>query len=303
MKNRELKRLAIKSKPKLPADVCAAVEEALDSLPEQGGKVLHFYRKKRIIGTLTATAAVITLLVLPNTNAHIAEAMEKLPILGNLFKAVTVREFSFSNDEQEVQIVQPQIVSSDKNTQIQEVNNDIATFTNEILSRFYQETDQGMNNSHLAVHMDYRVITNTEDWFTLRLEILETSASSDFTYKYYHINKTTGKVVKFQDLFKENTPYRESIRNDLLRQMQERMKSAKESIYWIDAVGDEWDFTGVEDGWNYYFSKKGDLVLLFNKYVVGPGQMGTPRFTISKEVYQQYLRNDIATRKKGSVEK
>ena len=45
MKNRELKRLAIKSKPKLPADVCAAVEEALDSLPEQGGKVLQLNRK------------------------------------------------------------------------------------------------------------------------------------------------------------------------------------------------------------------------------------------------------------------
>ena len=58
MKNRELKRLAIKSKPKLPADVCAAVEEALDSLPEQGGKVLHFYikkRKKSVIAQNTST--------------------------------------------------------------------------------------------------------------------------------------------------------------------------------------------------------------------------------------------------------
>ena len=43
---------------------------------------------------------------------------------------------------------------------------------------------------------------------------------------------------------------------------------------------------------NFYWTDDGDLVIIFDKYEVGPGSMGTPEFTIEKEVIDKILKSD-----------
>ena len=40
---------------------------------------------------------------------------------------------------------------------------------------------------------------------------------------------------------------------------------------------------------NFYFDADGNLVLVFEKYEVAPGYMGTPEFTIPKEIFNEKM--------------
>ena len=46
----------------------------------------------------------------------------------------------------------------------------------------------------------------------------------------------------------------------------------------------------IEDNQNFYFSNKGNIVIVFDKYEVGPGATGTPEFEINKQIYEKYLK-------------
>ena len=135
------------------------------------------------------------------------------------------------------------------------------------------------------------VIENSKNWFTLRLTINETAGSSDLKYKYYHIDKKTDKIVNLGDLF-INENYKNEISEEIKKQMISRMKADEEVIYWIDEEFEEWTFRAIDDNQNFYFSKDGNIIIVFDKYEVGPGSTGTPEFEIDKQVYEKYLKEE-----------
>ena len=72
--------------------------------------------------------------------------------------------------------------------------------------------------------------------------------------------------------------------------MVSRMEKDKDVVYWIDGENEEWSFSMIEDNQNFYFSNKGNIVIVFDKYEVGPGATGTPEFEINKQIYEKYLK-------------
>ncbi len=65
--------------------------------------------------------------------------------------------------------------------------------------------------------------------------------------------------------------------------MQESMDKDENIVYYIDAEKEEWSFTKIADDQNFYFAPNGNIVIVFNKYEVGPGVMGAPEFEIDKK--------------------
>ena len=151
------------------------------------------------------------------------------------------------------------------------------------MDQFYEDTDYGNNENHLAVQVDYDVITNTDSWFTLRLCATETAASSNMYYKYYHIDKSTDEIVTFSDLYGEDDAQKAQIKEDIIGQMEEQMKADDQKVYWISLVKEDISFNSEEEGWNFYFAENGELHIVFDKYVVGPGQMGCPDFAVKTD--------------------
>ena len=64
-------------------------------------------------------------------------------------------------------------------------------------------------------------------------------------------------------------------------------------MYWIndEFIGE--DPITVSPDHNFYINNKGDLVIVFDKYEVGPGSMGTPEFIIEKEIINDILKPEI----------
>ena len=81
----------------------------------------------------------------------------------------------------------------------------------EDLNQYYEEKDP---NNHMSVEINSDIITNTSNWFTLKLTISETAASSNLEYKYYHIDKKIDEMIEMADLF-DGEEYKEVISKEI----------------------------------------------------------------------------------------
>lgn len=211
-----------------------------------------------------------------------AASIDKLPVIGSMVNIGKLK-ISFASGNNELDASIPNIqYQSDLD---EKLNKEINKLTFRIIDSFFKEFD---DNNHHYTKIDYEVITDNYEWFTLKINVLETMASSNNYFKYYHINKTNNKIINLGDLFK-NGDYKEVFVQEIKRQMLERMSDDPTLTFWIDDY-DDGSFKTIEDNQNFYFNKKGDIVIVFNKYEVGPGSIGTQEFIIDSSLYEDYLK-------------
>ena len=127
------------------------------------------------------------------------------------------------------------------------------------------------------------MVTDSDSWFTLRVDAVETQASGYQFSRFYHIDKATGQVVTLRDLFREDADYVTALSEEVRRQMEQRM-AAGESVRECPE-----EVTAIDPQQNFYFNGGGELVLVFDEYTIAPGSMGMPEFTIPADVYETLL--------------
>ena len=110
--------------------------------------------------------------------------------------------------------------------------------------------------------------------------------------KYYHINRTTGSYIIFADLFDEK--HYTALEELIMTQMKNQMAQSEDITYWIEDSEIGEDFITLNANQNFYFKENGNLVLVYNKYEVGPGSMGCPEFELLPEEYMEYMNPSIA---------
>lgn len=133
---------------------------------------------------------------------------------------------------------------------------------------------------------DFYIQTDSDPVITLALEYFTVAGSSYTSTSYFNFNKATRELILMDDYFIPGTKAAEILKNELLSQMREQMSASPELVYWIDEKAGEialnWDdiLASVGNNNGYYLDENGDLVIAFNKYDVGPGVMGNPKFLI-----------------------
>lgn len=284
-----LRSKAAQEKTKIPEAAKKSLENALCNLPEKENKI---HRMRPVVRVLATAACFIFIMVflLPNLSASYAEALEKVPVIGDIVRVVTIRNYVYSDDRHELDVKVPEI-EDDNSDAADYINKDVAELTNALVSQFYKDLEITGNNSYGSIHVDYKIITNTDRWFTLKLSVSETSASSNSYYKFYHIDKLNGKIATLSDLYStENAS--EVITAEIKRQMREIMEADEGASYWIDDSQIGEDFASVDGEHNFYWNENGELVIVFDKYEVGPGSMGTPEFVIGKKILEKIIKSE-----------
>ncbi|MGN1478966.1 MAG: RsiV family protein [Acutalibacteraceae bacterium] len=282
-----IKNKAAKEQTEIPNVVKNRVEQALADLPEKERPQKHI----RVLPRLAAAAACIafvTVFLLPNLSASYARAIDEIPIIGDVVKVITIRNYFYSDDRHEMNIEVPEIEDSD-NRSADYINKDISELTTALVNQFYKDLKTQGNNGYGSIDVDYEAIMNNSRWFTLKLSVTETAASSNSYYKFYHIDKKLGKITELGDLFNTDK-FSDVLVKEIKKQMEEIKAKDPNASFWINdsEIGD--DFAYVEADHNFYWNKNGDLVIVFDKYEVGPGSMGTPEFVISKDVIKDILK-------------
>lgn len=282
-----VKQQAEKEKNEIPESVKNKIEQTLAQLPEKENKMTHIRLFPRVAA---AAACVIFVMVflLPNVSSSYAHALEQVPVIGSIIRVITVRNYFYSDQGHEMNISVPEIEGTDSDA-VDDINNNINELTYAVVNQFYKDLEATQGEGYGAVNIGYTVQTNTRRWFTMKISVTETAASSNRYYVFYHIDKETGKIVKLSDLFKTDR-YCEILISEIKKQMESRMASDENVKYWINDSEIGEDFVTADDSRNFYWNKNGDLVLVFDKYEVGPGSTGTPEFTVGKEVIKDILK-------------
>ena len=244
------------------------------------------------IAVASAAVAAGLFVILPNTSGTIAHAMEQIPIIGQLVRVVTFRDYEYEGDRNMADIEVPEIKPEEQleDSTLQEnidrttaeINAEIQSITDELIAEFEKNLDEEMGYQDVVVKSE--VLTTTPDYFTLKL-ICYQGAGSGYQWNYYYtIDLNTGERLQLKDIFKEGADYITPISEDIKRQMQERMDADENVHYWLNDEIEEWNFKAITDETSFYLNERGNVVIGFNEGDVAPMYMGTVEFEIPAEV-------------------
>lgn len=273
-------------KREVPNSVKDRIETALSNLPDGKLKITKITLFTKIM-TAAACFVFTFLFLLPNVSPAYAQVMEDIPVISDIIEVVTIRNYFYSDENHELDISVPEIENG-QNAATDYINKSVGELTQILADRFYDDLETLGNQAHTSLYVNYDVVTNTESWFTLKITVFEAAGSSNTYYKYYHIDKLTGKIVKLGDIAADEEFY-SIIENEIKRQMKVRMEENDDLIYWVEDSPFGSNIVDVGADHNFYFDGDGNVVIVFDKYEVSPGFMGTPEFTVEKELLAEHL--------------
>lgn len=272
----------------VPENVKERMEEAVMRAKESKKRI----RKVRMIRMAGSAAAVFAvLLILPNTSRTAAAAMQQIPVLGDFFKVVTIREYQVDEDRYQADVKVPEVVPEENKEMSDEtaqqaketadaINFDIQQVTDELIEEF-KSTMEEFEDGYGDILVDSQVLTDDEKWFSLDLVLYQGAGSGYERHRHYTIDKTTGKKAMLSDFFGE--AYVDTISDEIKKQMRQRMAEDENVTYWIDNQDiPEWNFQSIAEDQDFYVNKDGDVVVCFNEYEVAPGYMGCVEFVIGQ---------------------
>ena len=246
----------------------------------------------------TAAAIVISFVVLPNTSPVIAHAMEQIPVLGQLVKVVTFRDYEYSDEQHEADVEVPELVveSQEGDSPLQEnlgksvdeINAEIQEISTELLSDFMENMRDEKGYKELVVKSE--VIATTKDYFTLKISCYEGTASGYEWDYFYTINLNTGNRIQIADIFAEGSDYISVINNNIMEQMEEQMSADENVRYWLHDEMEEFNFKTITEETSFYINSNNNVVICFNEGEVAPMYMGTVEFEIPAEVLNDIRR-------------
>jgi hypothetical protein len=241
-------------------------------------------------------AAMVVIVALPNANENIAMAMEKIPVIGSIIRVVTFRDYDYKDNNSEAHVSVPNIETDGENSDNQEaanqINKDVTDYTEELIDQFKADAKELYGSEgYKGLDISYDVVTDTDNWFTLRISVLETAASGSQYYRFYHIDKKTNSVATLSSLFKDDVDYITPISKNIIKQMRESMNADEGIMYFLDNKEmPDWNFKEIKADQNFYFNSDNDLVIVFDEYEVAPGSMGCPEFVIPHSVISNLLK-------------
>lgn len=258
-------------------------------------------RKKNGAGkaALAAAAVVAAFVILPNTSAGVAHAMEQIPVIGKLVEVVTFRNYQYEDERNQADIEVPEIVpqsvtdtvAEESATGVQEnlqksadeINAEIQKISDQFVKEF--EENLQTEGGYQDVIVKSEVVSTTQDYFTLKLICYQGAGSGAEWNYYYTIDLNTGERLQLKDLFYERADYITPISENIKEQMKEQMAADENKIYWLDDPEvPEWNFEHITDETAFYLNENGNIVISFNEGDVAPMYMGVVTFEIPDEV-------------------
>ena len=282
----------------LPENLEERVRQGITQAKEEISQPKVFYLKPsfwaKTGGCAVAVMAAFVLLV--NFNAPIAHAMSNIPVLNSIVQIVSFHTFEDDVKEMHARVNIPEVEVKDSSDKVnedatEELNDKIEEYTNQIIQEYKNDVKTFNGEGREEVSSDYKVVTNNDRLFSLRMDTEVALNTSGITVKIYHVDKVTGKSVTIKDIFKKDSGYLDTLTSEIKRQMRRQMAEDDQISYFLDdpdMVDTNWK--GLTKDANFYFNDQGEFVIVFDKYEVAPGDMGVRKFIIPSETINDIIK-------------
>ena len=266
-----------------PEELSLAVRAAI-----REGDRLRKHRRvlRRSLATALASCACFVLLV--NGSPSFAQAVYEVPVLGSLARIFTVTEYTINDKERVIDVRLPALENTGHTELEQQINQEISTRIQAVIDAAEaraRETKEayvatgGDPDDYMPViiDVDYEVKCQNEQYLSFVVTETETRASADTEFYTYNIDLETGKELSLRDLLGPN--WMETVNAQVAEQIAERAQDP-DNIYWTEEQG---GFQGIEEDQPFYLNADGLPVVVFEKYEIAPGSMGSQEFVIRPE--------------------
>lgn len=268
----------------IPKELDAIVEASLTKKPQK--------RKKHVpkwVLSSVAAAAIFTAGL--NVSPTMARNLADIPVLGSVVEVLTFVNYELEAESYSANIKVPKI--SGESADIATLNEKYATEGKALYEQFLAEMEQA-EGGYLGVDSGYIVQTDTEKLLSVGRYVAETAGSSSIAMKYDTVDKQKEMVITLPSLFKDDR-YISLISDYITEQMRHEMKATnQEKTYWVSGAGLQDEelvdlFTTIKAEQNFYITKEGKLVIVFDEYEVAPGYMGIVEFEIPTKLLADVL--------------
>ncbi|MDH6368656.1 hypothetical protein M2444_000434 [Paenibacillus sp. PastF-3] len=276
------------------------IPEQLDLIVNRSLKQsLKERRKKRLKYKWFASVSVaaIVFLIAINTSITVASALSAIPGVDRLIKVLTIKEYIVAEDSYDANIKVPAVTNMENKDLELGLNQKYLSENKALYEKFQSEIEQlkKQGGGHLGLDTNYEVKTDNDRIFSIGRYVVETSGSSSEEVAFDTIDKVNQILITLPMLFKDEQ-YIERISQNIKEQMIAQMKADPDIVYWIPENGDEVStdmFTSISKDQSFYINDDGKLVIVFNKYDIAPGSMGSVEFVIPTEV----IAGDLVSQK------
>ena len=276
------------------------IPEQLDLIVNRSLKLsLKERRKKQLKYKWFASVGVaaVVFLIAINTSVTVASALSSIPGVDRLVKVLTIKEYIVAEDNYDANIKVPAVTNMENKDLELGLNNKYLSENKALYEKFQSEIEQlkKEGGGHLGLDTGYEVKTDNDRIFSIGRYVVETSGSSSEEVTFDTIDKVNQILITLPMLFKDEQ-YIERISQNIKEQMIAQMKADPDIVYWIPESGDEMPtdmFTSITKDQSFYINNDGKLVIVFNKYEVGPGSMCSFEFVIPTEV----IAGDLVSQK------
>ena len=266
-----------------PEELSLAVRAAI-----REGDRLRKHRRvlRRSLATALASCACFVLLV--NGSPSFAQAVYEVPVLGSLARIFTVTEYTINDKERVIDVRLPALENTGHTDLEQQINQEISTRIQAVIDAAEaraRETKEayvatgGDPDDYMPViiDVDYEVKCQNEQYLSFVVTETETRASAYTEFYTYNIDLETGKELSLRDLLGPN--WMATVNAQVAEQIAERAQDP-DNIYWTEEQG---GFQGIEEDQPFYLNADGLPVVVFEKYEIAPGSMGSQEFVIRPE--------------------
>lgn len=271
----------------IPEELDAVVNGAIAE-----GKRLR--KRKKIIpiwGKIAATAAVFVFcfVALLNLSPAVAEAANKMPIIGNLCRVLTFREYHFEDNIKYIDAKIPKIKYSGKsdlerrvNLEIQQKINDCLSENEEIAKDYYEAFIETGGKPEdfipIGITVDYEIKCANEEYVSFVISQYETSFNAYNHEFYYNIDLESGKVLTLKDLY--GNEYKE-IAAESIESTIDIWNDEQKEMLWNDiSISDL-----ISENTDFYINENNQIIIVFEKYEVAYGAAGAIEFVIEPSTY------------------
>lgn len=263
-------------------------------------KAIRKHRMKRtnlrwIMGT---AAAVIVFVSGVNTSPAFANAFSDVPVLKQIVKVVTFREYKVDEETFNANIKVPAVTNLENKKLEDMLNKQYLEESKQLYDDFKKDMEvlkKEGTKAHLGIDSGYEVKTDNDQILSI-LRYNVSTVNTFATYKFDTIDKKNQVLLTLPILFKDES-YVKAISEYIKTQMIEQMKTNPDKMYWLnypgkkkdDLIPDDAQFQSIKKDQSFYINKDHKLVICFDKYEVGPGAMGLVEFVIPTDLISSDL--------------
>lgn len=271
---------------KIPSKLESCVKEAISNKTK---KYYSFRGLKYAMSTVACTFVAFIFFV--NVNPSFAQQMYDIPVIGDIAKVFTVKEYHENDDLKLINAKIPAIQNTGNTDLEQRINYEIMTKMNDVLKEAEDRAAEykdaviatgGEEKDYVPVNIqvDYEIKYSGDDIISFVIYKSETLASAYTETFFYNIDIETGKNLNLKDLLGEN--YKDIVNEAIYNEIEERSKDSNNSYF----TADEGGFAGIEDEFqDFYINQDGKIVIVFPKYAIAPGYMGVQEFEIDEQIF------------------